>query len=115
MPGNCPTRTKHPPIPSGLTWHATCVNPAALNEASTSAEERTVPRYRCVLTPAVNDNELMAMLPQRPSAADEPAHAAFEIAYEFSAPDMASVQRWLVDHSIPESSVTALEELPADS
>ncbi len=74
-----------------------------------------MPRYRCVLTPDVNDNELMAMLPQRAGASGEAARPAFEIAYEFSAPDIASVQQWLLDRSIPESSVTALEELPADA
>jgi hypothetical protein len=76
-----------------------------------------VPRYRCVLMPDVNDNELVAMLPQRAMRAGMAAGAtnpAFEIAYEFSAPDMASVEQWLLDRAIPPSSVTALEELPAD-
>ncbi len=76
-----------------------------------------MPRYRCVLMPDVNDSELVAMLPQRAMRAGTTAGTAgpaFEIAYEFNAPDMASVEQWLLDRAIPPSSVTALEELPAE-
>ncbi|MAF13026.1 hypothetical protein CMK11_21450 [Candidatus Poribacteria bacterium] len=73
-----------------------------------------MPRYRCVLMPDVNDSELVAMLPQRAMRAGMTAGPAFEIAYEFNAPDMASVEQWLLDRAIPPSSVTALEELPAE-
>jgi len=39
---------------------------------------------------------------------------AFEVAYEIDAPDIASVELWLSERSIPASSVCALEEIAVD-
>ena len=77
-----------------------------------------MPRYRCVLTPDVADSELIAMLPaqaMRGGLATGATSPAFEVAYEIDAPDIASVELWLAERSIPASSVSALEEIAADA
>jgi len=70
-----------------------------------------------VLTPDVVDSELIAMLPAQSMRGGPAAGAtspAFEVAYEIDAPDIASVELWLSERSIPASSVCALEEIAVD-
>ena len=62
-----------------------------------------MPRFRCVIVPewAKQNDPQVAVKDER----------TVEIAYEFDAPDLRTLRQWLAEASIPQGSVTSIDEI----